>query len=100
MPSKNTKFYSVILMAAAFLVLLAAFTAAYILRVQVDTRPLVSEVLSFDYFIMALTILPLWIIVFASLGLYSSQVYNRRLSEWGHILIGVCIGILVVIGWE
>lgn len=100
MPSKNTKFYSVILMTADFLVLLAAFTAAYILRVQVDTRPLVSEVLSFDYFIMALTILPLWIIVFASLGLYSSQVYNRRLSEWGHILIGVSLGILVVIGWE
>lgn len=100
MPSKNTKLYSVILMTADFLVLLAAFTAAYILRVQVDSRPLVSDIYSFDYFVMALTILPLWIIVFASLGLYSSQVYNRRLSEWGRILIGVGVGILVVIGWE
>lgn len=100
MPSKNTKLYSVILMTADFLVLLAAFTAAYIIRVQMDNRPLVNEVLSFDYAVMAITILPLWIIVFASLGLYSSHVYNRRLSEWGHILIGVGVGILVVIGWE
>ena len=48
MPSKNTKLYSVILMTADFFVLLAAFTAAYIIRVQIDNRPLVNEVLSFD----------------------------------------------------
>lgn len=100
MPSKNTKFYSVILMTADFLVLLIAFTIAYILRVQVDSRPLVSPVFAFDYLIMAATILPLWIIVFASLGLYSAQIYNRRLAEWGRLFIGVVIGILIVIGWE
>lgn len=100
MPSKNTKLYSLILMTADFLVLLLAFTAAYILRVQVDHRPLVNPVFSFDYAVMALTILPLWIIVFATLGLYNSQIYNRRLAEWGHIVIGVIVGILVVIGWE
>ncbi len=100
MPSKNTKFYSVILITADFFVLLAAFTAAYILRVQVDSRPLLNPIYAFDYLMMALTILPLWIIVFATLGLYSSQTYNRRLSEWGRIFIGVFIGILVVIGWE
>lgn len=100
MPSKNTKFYSVILMTADFLVLLAAFTAAYVFRVQFDERPLLSNIYAFDYLLMALTILPLWLIVFASLGLYNSQVYNRRLAEWGRIFIGVLIGILVVIGWE
>lgn len=100
MLSKNTKLYSVVLVTADFLVLLAAFTAAYILRVQIDNRPLLNDIYSFDYLVMAVTILPLWIVVFASLGLYSARVYNRRLSEWGHILIGVCIGILVVIGWE
>lgn len=87
-------------MTADFLVLLIAFTIAYILRVQVDSRPLVSPVFAFDYLIMAATILPLWIIVFASLGLYSAQIYNRRLAEWGRLFIGVVIGILIVIGWE
>ena len=88
-------------MTADFLVLLAAFTVAYILRVQIyNSRPIVSQIYSFDYLMMALTILPLWIIVFATLGLYSSQTYNRRLAEWGRVFIGTFIGILVVIGWE
>lgn len=100
MPSKNTKFYSVILITADFLVLLAAFTVAYVLRVQIDYRPLVNPVYAFDYLVMALTILPMWIIVFAMLGLYGSQIYNRRLAEWGRICVGAVIGILVVIGWE
>lgn len=100
MLSKNTKFYSVIVITADFLVLLIAFTVAYILRVQVDHRPLVNPVLSFDYAAMALTILPAWIIVFASLGLYNSRVYNRRLAEWGRVAIGVLVGILIIIGWE
>lgn len=100
MPSKNTKFYSVILITADFFVLLAAFTAAYILRVQVDSRPLLNPIYAFDYLMMALTILPLWIIVFAFLGLYSAHVYNRRLVEWGRICAGAVLGVLVVIGWE
>lgn len=100
MPSKNTKFYSVILMTADFLVLLVAFTIAYVLRVQIDNRPLLSPVYAMDYLLMALSILPMWLIVFGMLGLYSSHNYNRRLAEWGRIFLAVIIGILVVIGWQ
>lgn len=100
MLSKNTKLYSIVLMTADFLVLLAAFTVAYLLRVQLDHRPLVNSVYAFDYLVMALTILPLWIIVFASLTMYRSQTYSRRLAEWGRAFIGCLIGILIVIGWE
>jgi exopolysaccharide biosynthesis polyprenyl glycosylphosphotransferase len=47
-----------------------------------------------------LSIVPFWILVFASLGLYSPVNYNRRLVTWGKILLGCFIGILLVIGWE
>lgn len=100
MPSKNTKFYSLILIIADFIVLLLAFTAAYILRVQYDARPLVSEVGAFDYFFSFLAITPFWILIFAALGLYHANTYNRRLVEWGKIVIGSFIGILLVIGWQ
>jgi exopolysaccharide biosynthesis polyprenyl glycosylphosphotransferase len=100
MPSKNTKFYSLILIIADFFVLLLAFTAAYILRVRYDPRPLVSQVGGFDYFFSFLAIAPFWILIFAALGLYQANTYNRRLAEWSKIAIGSFIGILLVIGWQ
>ncbi len=100
MPTKNTKFYSLILVIADTLVLLAAFSLAYIVRVQYDDRPLLNSVYAQDYFIAFLTIVPFWILIFALIGLYNSSTYNRRLVEWGKIAIGAFIGILLVIGWE
>jgi exopolysaccharide biosynthesis polyprenyl glycosylphosphotransferase len=100
MPSKNTKFYSLILMIADFLVLIMAFGLAYVVRVQYDPRPLVAPIYAVEYFTSFLFIAPFWILVFAALGLYQSSVYNRRLVEWGKIAIGAFIGILLIIGWE
>lgn len=100
MPTRNTKFYSLILIIADMIVLLAAFSLAYIVRVQYDHRPLLNNVYAVDYFTAFLIIVPIWILIFATLGLYSSSVYNRRLVEWGKIAIGAFIGILLVIGWE
>ena len=100
MPTRNTKFYSLILVLGDFVILLAAFTLAYIARVQIDHRPLVSPVFALDYLQTVLTILPFWIIAFAFLGLYTADVYTRRLVEWSRIAVGVIIGILLVIGWE
>lgn len=100
MPTKNTKFYSLILILADFVVLSIAFAAAYILRVQFDPRPLLNQVYAVDYVMTFLFIVPIWILIFASLGLYQSNTYNRRLVEWGKVALGTFIGILLVIGWE
>ena len=100
MPSKNTKFYSLILIIVDFLVLLLAFGIAYILRVQYDHRPLVNTVYASQYLTTSLLLTPFWIAIFASLGLYQSRTYNRRLVEWSKIAIGSFIGILLVIGWQ
>jgi len=100
MPTKNTKFYSLILILVDTLVLLTAFVAAYVLRVQYDPRPLVANVYAYDYFFAFLLIIPFWILIFATLGLYNANTYNRRLIEWSKIAIGAFIGILLIIGWE
>ncbi len=100
MPTKNNKFYSVILVLVDILVLFAAFTLAYVIRVQYDNRPLVNPILSADYIQAFLVIVPIWILIFATLGLYNASTYNRRLVEWGKIALGAFLGILVVIGWE
>lgn len=100
MPTKNNKFYSLILVLADILVLFTAFTLAYIIRVQYDNRPLIEPVYAADYLQAFFVIVPIWILIFAVLGLYNASTYNRRLVEWGKIAIGAFLGILVVIGWE
>ncbi|PLS82088.1 sugar transferase, partial [Candidatus Saccharibacteria bacterium] len=99
MPTRSAKFYSIALILGDFFVLLLAFTLAYILRVQMDPRPLVNEVYALDFIQTFTSIAPLWLLVFASLGLYTSTVYSRRLVEWTKLLIGSFIGILIVLGY-
>lgn len=100
MTRRNSKLYSFILMLVDALVLLVAFASAYIIRTQIDHRPLLQEVFAQDYLLSALIIVPFWIAIFALVGLYQPKTYNRRLLEWSKIAVGVFIGILLVIGWE
>ena len=100
MPSHNTKSYSLILMAADAIVLAIVFAASYYIRTQVDQRVLLHIVYAYEYIIGFAVITPVWILIFASLGLYSPSVYNRRLVEWSRIALGTFIGILLLIGWE
>jgi exopolysaccharide biosynthesis polyprenyl glycosylphosphotransferase len=100
MPTRSARLYSFALILGDFLTLLLAFSLAYILRVQYDPRPLVNEIYAVDFFLTFLAIAPFWILVFASLGLYSSAVYTRRLAEIGKLFIGSFIGILIVLGYS
>ncbi|NLA43270.1 sugar transferase [Candidatus Saccharibacteria bacterium] len=100
MLGRNSHYYSLILLLIDFLVIILALGFAYILRVQYDARPLVSEVYAAEYLLGLLAITPLWIATFALLGLYKSTVYNRRLQEWSRIVAGSFIGILLILGWE
>jgi exopolysaccharide biosynthesis polyprenyl glycosylphosphotransferase len=100
MPTRNAKFYSLVLILIDVFFLLATFTIAYILRVQYDPRPLINDVHAYNYLFSFLVIIPFWILIFATLGLYQPHVYQSRLLEWSKILIGNFVGILLVIGWQ
>lgn len=99
MPTRNARIYSIALIFGDFLTLLAAFTLAYVVRVQFDSRPLVAQIHGVDFIRSALVLIPFWLIAFASLGLYDNKVYARRLAEIGRMFIGSIIGILIVLGY-
>ena len=99
MPTRNARLYSIALIIGDFLTLLLAFAFAYIVRVQFDNRPLVAHIHGIDFIQTSLVLIPLWILGFASLGLYDSKVYARRLAEIGRLFIGNIIGILIVLGY-
>lgn len=92
--------YAFLLVVGDFVALLAAFSAAYVLRVKFDPRPLIEQIPARTYFWAFATVLPLWIIVHGFLGLYSHGVYERRFREIGRLFVGSFIGILVLIGYD
>ncbi len=92
--------YNACLVVGDFLALVAAFVAAYILRVKLDPRPLLEPIHALTYLGIFLTVLPFWILIFAWLGLYNSNIYEKRFNEFGRLLIGSFIGLLFVIFWN
>ena len=100
MPVKTVRFYTFALIIFDILAILAAFTLAYILRVQLDDRPLVTQISARDFLVTFVTLLPFFIITFWSLGLYSPNVYQKRLTEFGKLIIGSFISILLILGYS
>lgn len=100
MKNNSSLFYGIALVVGDFLALIAAFSAAYVLRVKWDERPLLEQIPAETYLYAFVTVLPLWILMHAFIGLYSAHIYQNRFSEFGRIIIGSFLGILVVIGYD
>ena len=77
--------------------LLLSFTAAYILRVSLDPRPLPTAITSIEFISTITALLPVWIILLYILGLYSREVYEYRPKEFGRLIIAAAFGILIMI---
>lgn len=100
MPTKTVRLYTLALIFSDFFAILVAFTIAYILRVQLDTRPLISQISAFEFFKIFVVISPFWILTFASLDMYTPRVYQKRLTEIGKVFVGSFLGILLVLGFS
>lgn len=100
MKSNASLIYNIFLVIGDFLALVAAFVGAYVLRVTLDARPLIESIPARTYLSIFLTLLPFWIIIFALLGLYNSNVYEKRFSELSRLFVGSFIGLLFVIGYD
>src|ERR1044072_8798920 len=103
MKNNASLLYSACLMVGDFLALVAAFVAAYVLRVKlalgVNDNP-VGPTSGKTYIGIFLVVLPFWILIFALLGLYNSTIYEKRFREFGRLLVGSFIGLLFVIFWN
>jgi exopolysaccharide biosynthesis polyprenyl glycosylphosphotransferase len=100
MKNNASLLYGFFLIIGDFLALVVAFVAAFILRVSLDSRPIVAQVTSREYLKIFLLLLPFWLIIFGLLGLYNKNNYENRFSEFGRVVIGSFIGILFVISYS
>lgn len=83
-----------------YLALVAAFSVAYVIRVKYDPRHLIEQIPASTYIYTFLIILPMWILVLGAIGLYTRPVYENRFREFGRLILGSFLGILVVIGYD
>ncbi|MEM6997333.1 MAG: sugar transferase [Patescibacteria group bacterium] len=92
--------FALVLMAADYVAIMAAFAAAYIIRVDIDGRQLIRDIQGWEFMLIMAVLLPLWIAVFAALGLYRQDVYRRKLRELMLLVIGSAVGMLLVIAYD
>jgi exopolysaccharide biosynthesis polyprenyl glycosylphosphotransferase len=98
---KHSSFrYNLFLIFGDFLSLVAAFVAAYILRVSLSDVPIANQVGAIEYLKAFVSLLPFWILIFAIIGLYNSNIYEKRFAEFGRLLLGSFIGLLFVIFYD
>src|SRR5215472_7542646 len=97
MRKRSELFFSVILVPLDFLALLAAFVAAYIIRVKLEHRPVAHPIAALQFLEIVVILLPVWILIFALSGLYSQSNLRGRLSEVGKIFVAVSGGVMFII---
>ncbi|HSX30373.1 MAG TPA: sugar transferase [Candidatus Saccharimonadales bacterium] len=99
MKSNASLVYNLCLVVGDFLALVAAFVGAFFIRSQ-SAAPVPHPISIHTYFYVFLGVLPFWLLIFALLGLYNSNIYERRFSEFGRLLLGSFIGMLFVVFWN
>jgi FlaA1/EpsC-like NDP-sugar epimerase len=96
MKNNASLIYSVFLVVGDFLALVAAFIAGYGLRAA-SRVPVLHPIQVQTYIKTFLIVLPFWLLVFALLGLYNSNIYEKRFSELPRLFVGSFIGLTFVI---
>ncbi len=100
MKNSASLLYSIFLVVGDSLALIAAFAAAWFLRIHWSDLPFLQGISGETYILVFITLLPFWILTFALLGLYRADIYEHRFREAGRLLIGSFIGLMFVIFWE
>jgi exopolysaccharide biosynthesis polyprenyl glycosylphosphotransferase len=100
MKNNSSLVYSLLLILGDFLALAAAFTTAYVYLFKYIDRPNIQLISANEYAVAFLTVLPFWIAIHGLLGLYGRNVYENRFREFGRLIVGSFIGIMLVISYD
>lgn len=100
MKNNASLIYGLLLITGDFLALIAAFAAAYVLRFRFLEDGKIATVDGTNFLYAIISILPVWLLIHAFIGLYRQDVYEKRFIELGRLLVGAFIGTLTIIGYD
>lgn len=92
--------YNISLVIGDSLALVAAFAAGFLLRGPLSQVPVANPTSAKSFMLAFLVVLPFWILIFALMGLYRSNIYEKRFREFGTLLVGSFIGLLFIVFWD
>ncbi|HUC87254.1 MAG TPA: sugar transferase [Candidatus Saccharimonadales bacterium] len=97
MRKQSELFFSLLLLPIDFCAILGAFIVAYAIRVKVDVRPVAHPYGLIFFLKIFLLIIPVWILLFAFVGLYNQSSLRGRFQELGRIFVAVSAGVMFMI---
>lgn len=94
--------FRVFLMFGDALSIVFSFTFAYYIRTHLDQRPYYFESEITSFIITLLLFIPFWLIILASLGLYTKNIFlsRSRFPEIGRLFIASIIGTMGIITYD
>lgn len=102
MKKDSGSIYRVLLMLGDALAIVFSFAFAYYIRTHIDSRPYYFAAEQLDFTLTALTLIPIWWLILAILGLYKKSIIlgRSRFSELGRLLAASIIGTMTIITYD
>lgn len=97
MQKRSELFFNLIRLPLDFLAVLGGFVVAYIIRVQLEGRPVPYPSGGMVFVQFFLLVIPVWILIFALSGLYGQTGQKGRLEEIGKIFTAVSGGTMFLV---
>lgn len=91
--------YNFVLVLTDTTALAAGFIAAFLIR-SASPIAVANPMSGIDYTVIVLALLPFWLLIFALLGLYHTNIHERRFAEIGRLFIGSFVGLLFIVFWD
>ena len=92
--------YRVALVFGDAIAIVLSFAFAYYYRINIDSRAFYFDAAIGDFIISIILLLPIWLIILSSLGLYSKKVISRRGLQAWRLFIGSFLGIMAIISYD
>ena len=92
--------YRFFLLVGDALAIIFSFSFAYYFRTHIDSRPYFFDSELTDFIVSNLIILPIWIIILISVGVYRRSIITRPTILAGRLLIASVLGIMAIITYD
>ena len=92
--------YRICLIIGDALAIVFSFAFSYYYRTHIDSRPyyFTSEIR--DFILTNVLLLPIWLVILTSLGLYSRRILRRRGLEYWRLFLASIIGVMTIITYD